>query len=251
MLSDGLTDAGLKYSMGITAENVASRYKISREDQDAFALESQRRAAAAKTKGAFAQEIVPVCVPSRKGPVVFDQDEHVRADTTAEGLAKLKPAFKPDGGTVTAGNSSGINDAAAMVAVTTEEYAKEHGLPILVKILGYSAVALEPEIMGMGPACAVPVALARAGLKLSDIDLFELNEAFAAQALAVLRDLGVDPAKANVNGGAIALGHPIGASGTRGLVTLIHELRKQGKTYGVVSLCIGGGMGIAMVVEAV
>lgn len=249
MLSDGLTDAGLKYSMGITAENVASKYKISREDQDAYALESQRRATAGKANGAFADEIVPVNVPSRKGPVVFDQDEHVRADTTAEGLGKLKPAFKPDGGTVTAGNSSGINDAAAMVAVTTEEYAKEHGLPILAKILGYSTVALEPEIMGMGPACAVPVALARAGLKLADIDLFELNEAFAAQALAVLRDLGVDPAKANVNGGAIALGHPIGASGTRGLVTLIHALRKQGKTHGVASLCIGGGMGIAMVVE--
>ena len=249
MLSDGLTDAGLKYSMGITAENVANKYKISREDQDAYAAESQRRAVAAKANGAFADEIVPVNVPSRKGPVVFDQDEHVRADTTAEGLAKLKPAFKPDGGTVTAGNSSGINDAAAMVAVTTEEYAKEHGLPILAKVLGYSTVALEPEIMGMGPACAVPVALARAGLKLSDIDLFELNEAFAAQALAVLRDLGVDPAKANVNGGAIALGHPIGASGTRGLVTLIHALRKQGKTHGVASLCIGGGMGIAMVVE--
>jgi acetyl-CoA C-acetyltransferase len=251
MLSDGLTDAALKYSMGITAENVASKYKISREDQDAYALESQRRAAAAKTGGGFADEIVPVNVPSRKGPVVFDQDEHVRADTTAEGLAKLKPAFKPDGGTVTAGNSSGINDAAAMVTVATEEYAKEHGLPILARILGYSTVALEPEIMGMGPACAVPVALSRAGLKLSDVDLFELNEAFAAQALAVIRDLGVDPAKANPSGGAVALGHPIGASGTRVLVTLIHALRKQRKNLGVASLCIGGGMGIAMVVEAV
>ena len=250
ILSEGLTDAMLKYSMGITAENVAAKYKISREDQDAFALESQRRAGAAKTSGAFAEEIVPVNVPARKGTVVFDQDEHGRADTTLEGLAKLRPAFKPDGGTVTAGNSSGINDGAAMVAVTTEDYAKEHGLPILARILSYATVGVEPDVMGMGPACAVPIALSRAGLTIADMEIFELSEAFAAQAVAVIRALGADPAKVNVNGGAIALGHPIGASGTRLLISLIHALRSQKKELGIASLCIGGGMGIAAVVAA-
>ena len=250
MLNDGLSDAKLKYSMGITAENVASRWKILREDQDAFALESQRRASSAQSSGAFAEEIVPVNVPARKGTVVFDKDEHVRADTTAEGLAKLRPAFKPDGGTVTAGNSSGINDGAAMLAVTKESYARDHGLPVLAKILGYATVGLEPEVMGMGPACAVPIALSRAGLTMADMDLFELSEAFAAQAVAVIRDLGADPERVNVFGGAIALGHPIGASGARVLISLIHALRSRGKEHGVASLCIGGGMGIAMVVSA-
>ena len=250
ILCDGLTDAQLNYAMGITAENVAERWKITREDQDAFALESQRRAAAAQATGAFREEIVPVNVPGRKGVVVFAEDEHVRPDTTAEALAKLKPAFKPEGGTVTAGNSSGLNDGAALLAVTTEDYAKEHGLPVLARILSYATVGVEPAVMGMGPAAAVPAALIRAGMSLSDIDLFELNEAFAAQSLAVIRALELDQAKVNITGGGVALGHPIGASGARILVTLIHALRRSGKQHGVASLCIGGGMGIAMVISA-
>ena len=250
ILCDGLTDAQLNYAMGITAENVAERWKITREDQDAFALESQRRAAAAQATGAFREEIVPVNVPGRKGVVVFAEDEHVRPDTTAEALAKLKPAFKPEGGTVTAGNSSGLNDGAALLAVTTEDYAKEHGLPVLARILSYATVGVEPAVMGMGPAAAVPAALIRAGMSLSDIDLFELNEAFAAQSLAVIRTLALDQAKVNITGGGVALGHPIGASGARILVTLIHALRRSGKQHGVASLCIGGGMGIAMVISA-
>ena len=250
ILCDGLTDAQLNYAMGITAENVAERWKITREDQDAFALESQRRAAAAQATGAFREEIVPVNVPGRKGVVVFAEDEHVRPDTTAEALAKLKPAFKPEGGTVTAGNSSGLNDGAALLAVTTEDYANVHGLPVLARILSYATVGVEPAVMGMGPAAAVPAALIRAGMSLSDIDLFELNEAFAAQSLAVIRTLALDQAKVNITGGAVALGHPIGASGGRILVTLIHALRRSGKQHGVASLCIGGGMGIAMVISA-
>ena len=249
ILSDGLTDAQLNYAMGITAENVAERWQISRADQDAFALESQRRATAAKASGAFAEEIVPVNVPSRKGVVVFAEDEHVRPDTTAEALAKLRPAFKPQGGTVTAGNSSGLNDGAAFVTVASGQYAKDHGLPVLARILGYATVGVEPEVMGIGPAAAVPAAVQRAGLTLADIDLFELNEAFAAQAVAVVRSLNVDAEKVNIGGGAVALGHPIGASGTRVLVTLIHGLRRTGKHLGVASLCIGGGMGIALVVS--
>jgi len=249
ILCDGLTDAQLNYAMGITAENVAERWNITREDQDAFALESQRRAAAAKAAGAFREEIVPVNVPGRKGVVVFAEDEHARPDTTAEALAKLKPAFRHEGGTVTAGNSSGLNDGAALLAVATEDYAKEHGLPVLARILSYATVGVEPAVMGIGPAAAVPAALSRAGLSLSDIDLFELNEAFAAQSLAVIRSLKLDQAKVNITGGAVALGHPIGASGARILVTLIHALRRSGKQHGVASLCIGGGMGIAMVIS--
>jgi acetyl-CoA C-acetyltransferase len=250
ILSEGLTDPQLIYAMGITAENVAARWNVTREQQDCFSFESQRRAAAAKTEGAFAEELIPVNVPGRKGVTVFLQDEHARADTTLEGLAKLRPAFKPDGGTVTAGNSSGLNDGAAMLAVTTEDYAREHGLPILAEILSYATVGVEPELMGIGPASAVPAALSRAGLSLSDIDLFELNEAFAAQSIAVIRELQLDASKVNVTGGAIALGHPIGASGARVLVTLIHALRRKRKALGVASLCIGGGMGIAMVLSA-
>ena len=249
ILCDGLTDAQLNYAMGITAENVAERWNITREDQDAFALESQRRAAAAKAAGAFREEIVPVNVPGRKGVVVFDEDEHARPDTTAEALAKLKPAFRPEAGTVTAGNSSGLNDGAALLAVATEDYAKKHGLPVLARILSYATVGVEPAVMGIGPAAAVPAALSRAGLSLSDIDLFELNEAFAAQSLAVIRSLKLDQAKVNITGGAVALGHPIGASGARILMTLIHALRRSGKQHGVASLCIGGGMGIAMVIS--
>jgi acetyl-CoA C-acetyltransferase len=250
ILSEGLTDPQLNYSMGITAENVAARWNITREEQDAYSFESQRRAVAAKADGAFAEELIPVNVPGRKGVTSFSLDEHVRADTTLEGLAKLRPAFKPNGGTVTAGNSSGLNDGAAMLTVTTEDYAREHGLPILATILSYAAVGVEPELMGIGPASAVPVALSRAGLSLSEIDLFELNEAFSAQSIAVMRELDLDASKVNVTGGAIALGHPIGASGARVLVTLIHALRRSGKQYGVASLCIGGGMGIAMALSA-
>ncbi|WP_339096538.1 acetyl-CoA C-acetyltransferase [Deinococcus sp. VB343] len=254
ILADGLTDVFNQYHMGMTAENLAEKYSISREEQDAFALESQNRAAAALEGGFFADEVVAVEVPSRKGPVTFAHDEYPRA-TTAEALAKLKPAFKRDGGTVTAGNASGINDGAAMLLVATESYAGERGLPILAEIKGYANVGVDPEIMGIGPAYAVPLALKKAGLSVSDVDLFELNEAFAAQSIAVLRDLGtqgseVDPAKVNITGGAIALGHPIGASGARVLTTLVHGLRRTGKETGVASLCIGGGMGIALVLQA-
>jgi acetyl-CoA C-acetyltransferase len=189
-------------------------------------------------------------VPARKGTVTFLQDEHVRPDTTLEGLQKLRPAFKPESGTVTAGNASGINDGAAMVAVATEEYAMAHGLPILAEILGHSVVGLEPDVMGFGPATAVPAALDKAGLKLADVDIFELNEAFAATSVAVMRELKLDPERVNPTGGAIALGHPVGASGTRILVTLIHALRRTQKELGVASLCAGGGMGIALVVRA-
>ncbi|TDE85096.1 acetyl-CoA C-acetyltransferase [Deinococcus sp. S9] len=249
ILSDGLTDVFHNYHMGITAENIAEQWNISREEQDAFAVESQRRAAAAIASGAFADEVVPVEVPGKKGSTLFERDEHVRPGTDAEALAKLKPAFKKDG-TVTAGNASGLNDGAAMLVVATEEYAQANGLPVLAEITSYAAIGVDPRIMGIGPAKAVPIALERAGMSVADVDLFELNEAFAAQSLAVVRDLGVDPARVNVTGGAIALGHPIGASGARVLVTLIHALRRAGKETGVASLCIGGGMGIAMVVRA-
>jgi acetyl-CoA C-acetyltransferase len=250
LLSDGLTDVFGNCHMGVTAETVATRWGISRAEQDAFACESQRRAATAIAEGYFRDEIVPVEVPARKGSVTFQQDEHVRPDTTLEGLAKLRPAFMPEGGTVTAGNSSGINDGAAMVALADEEYAKVHGLSILAEVLGYSIAGVEPDVMGAAPAIAVPAALQKSGLALSDIDLFELSEAFASTALAVKRDLALDLEKVNVSGGAIALGHPIGASGTRLLVTLIHALRRTQKELGIASLCIGGGMGIAVVVRA-
>ncbi|MFC4426055.1 acetyl-CoA C-acetyltransferase [Deinococcus navajonensis] len=248
ILSDGLTDVFHDYHMGVTAENIAEAWNLSREEQDAFALESQNRAATALEGGHFADELVSVEVPGRKGPSLFERDEYPRA-STAEALAKLKPAFKKDG-TVTAGNASGLNDGAAMLVVTTEEYAQAHGLPVLAEISSYAAIGVDPKIMGIGPAKAVPVALQRAGMSVSDVDLFELNEAFAAQSLAVVRDLEVDPSRVNITGGAIALGHPIGASGARVLVTLIHQLRRTGKETGVASLCIGGGMGIAMVIRA-
>jgi acetyl-CoA C-acetyltransferase len=249
MISDGLTDAFGNYHMGVTAETVAARWGVSRTDQDAYACESQRRAAAAIAAGHFSEEIVPVEVPSRKGSVTFLNDEHVRADTTMEALAKLRPAFKSDGGTVTAGNASGINDGAAMVAVATEEYAKANGFPVVAEILGYAVSGVDPEVMGIAPVLAIPAALKKAGLTLADIDLIEMSEAFAATAVAVIRELRLDPAKVNASGGAIALGHPIGASGARLLVTLIHGLRRTKKELGVASLCIGGGMGIAAVVR--
>ncbi|RJF72096.1 acetyl-CoA C-acetyltransferase [Deinococcus cavernae] len=248
ILVDGLTDVFGKYHMGITAENIAEQWNLTREMQDAFALESQNRAAAAQEGGHFADELVSVEVPSRKGPVTFDRDEYPRA-TTAEALAKLKPAFKKEG-TVTAGNASGINDGAAMLVIATEEYAQANGLPILAEIVSYANIGVDPSIMGIGPARAVPVALEKAGMTVADVDLFELNEAFSAQSLAVVHDLKADPAKVNITGGAISLGHPIGASGARVLVTLIHQLRRTRQQTGVASLCIGGGMGIGMVIQA-
>ncbi|WP_309572577.1 acetyl-CoA C-acetyltransferase [Deinococcus sp.] len=248
ILSEGLTDVFGDYHMGITAENIAAQWGITRGDQDAFALESQTRAAAALAGGHFADELVSVEAPGRRGPAVFDTDEYPR-DSSMEALGKLKPAFKKDG-TVTAGNASGLNDGAAMLLVATPGYARAHGLPVLAEIASYAAIGVNPAIMGIGPAKAVPIALERAGISVADVDLFELNEAFAAQSLAVVRDLGVDMARVNVTGGAVALGHPIGASGARVLVTLIHALRRTGKETGVASLCIGGGMGVAMVVRA-
>ena len=249
MLLEGLTCAMGGYHMGITAENIASRFNVSREGQDAYAAESQRRAESAIKAGLFKDEIVPVQIPQKKGdPIAFDTDEYPRAGTTAEKLAGLKPAFKKDG-TVTAGNASGINDGAAAVVVATAERAAKLGRKPLARILSFASTGVDPAIMGMGPVPAVKKALDRAKLKASDIDLFELNEAFAVQAVAVLKELGLSCDKVNTRGGAISLGHPIGASGARVLTTLIHALRATGGGKGVASLCIGGGMGIAMVVE--
>jgi acetyl-CoA C-acetyltransferase len=249
MIHDGLTDAMHLCHMGITAEEVASRYKVTRADQDAFSAESQRRAVDAIASGAFADEIVPVLVPQKKGdPQPFATDEYPRAGTTADKLGALRPAFKKDG-SVTAGNASGINDGASAVVVASNEKAASLGTKGLARILSYATTGVEPMVMGIGPVPAVRKALERAGLTTSDIALFELNEAFAAQSIAVVRELDLDPTKVNVNGGAIALGHPIGASGARVLTTLIYALRKRGGGRGVAALCIGGGMGIAMVVE--
>ena len=249
MLAEGLTCAMNACHMGITAEDVAARYNISRADQDAFSAESQRRAAAAIQDGRFAAEIVPVDIPQKKGePVRFQVDEYPRAGTTIDTLAGLKPAFKKDG-SVTAGNASGINDGAAALVVTTAERARKVGTPPLARILAYVSTGVDPKIMGIGPIPAVRKVLERAGLQTSQVDLFELNEAFAAQSLAVVRELGLNPDRVNVNGGAIALGHPIGASGARILTTLVYALRARKLRYGVAALCIGGGMGIAMAVE--
>jgi len=250
MLHEGLTCAIKSCHMGLTAEEIASRYGVSRADQDAFAAESQNRAERAITEARFKDEIVRVPVPQKKGdPVFVDIDEYPRAGTTAEKLAALKPAFKKDG-SVTAGNASGINDGAAAVVVATRTKAQKIGARPLARIRSYASTGVDPMVMGIGPVPAVRKALDRAGLALSDIDLFELNEAFAAQSVAVVRELGVDPARVNVNGGAIALGHPIGASGARVLTTLVYAMRARSLRYGVASLCIGGGMGIAMVVES-
>ncbi len=249
MLGEGLTCAINACHMGITAEEVASRYNVSRADQDAFAAESQRRAIAAIQEGRFSDEIVPVDIPQKKGePVRFAVDEYPRAGTTAEKLGALKPAFKKDG-SVTAGNASGINDGAAARVVASAEKASKVGTPPLARILAYVSTGVDPKVMGIGPIPAVRKVLERAGLEASQIDLFELNEAFAAQSLAVVRELGLDAARVNVNGGAIALGHPIGASGARVLTTLVYALRARKLRYGVAAQCIGGGMGIAMAVE--
>ena len=252
MVNDGLWDAFNNYHMGITAENVAEKYGITREMQDELAARSQQRAVEARDSGRFDDEIVAVTIPQRKGdPIVFNKDEHPRAGTTVETLAKLKPAFKRDGGTVTAGNTSGINDGAAAIVVASGEFVKAHGLKPMAKIVATGSVGVDPALMGTGPIPSVRQALKKAGLETKDIDLFELNEAFAAQAAAVNKELGLTPDNVNVNGGAIALGHPIGASGARILVTLCYELARRGGKYGVASLCIGGGMGEALVVERV
>ncbi|HHE5696496.1 TPA: acetyl-CoA C-acetyltransferase [Citrobacter amalonaticus] len=248
ILRDGLLCATHGYHMGITAENVAREYGISREMQDELALLSQQKAVAAINSGAFQAEIVPVSVTSRKKTIVFDRDEFPKADSTAEGLAALRPAFDK-AGTVTAGNASGINDGAAALVIMEESAALAAGLKPLARIKAYASGGVAPALMGMGPVPATQKALQYSGLQLSDIDLIEANEAFAAQFLAVGKTLGFDPEKVNVNGGAIALGHPIGASGARILVTLLHALAARDKTLGLATLCIGGGQGIAMIVE--
>ncbi|OOF82181.1 acetyl-CoA C-acetyltransferase [Rodentibacter caecimuris] len=248
MVEDGLTCAINHYHMGITAENIAEQYQLSREEQDQFALRSQTLAKQAIESGAFSAEIVPVSVKTRKGETLFSQDEHPTFDTTAETLAKLRPAFIKDG-TVTAGNASGLNDGAAALLLMSESKAKSLGLTPLARIRSYAASGNDPKVMGLGPVPAVKKALKKANLALDQIDLIEANEAFAAQALGVAKELNLDLTKTNLNGGAIALGHPIGASGARILVTLLYGLQARNKTLGLATLCIGGGQGIAMIVE--
>lgn len=248
MIVDGLWDIFNDYHMGITAENIAEQYDISREQQDEFAAQSQNRAEDAINAGKFKAEIVPVDVAKRKETITIDTDEFPRAGVTAEGLAKLRPAFKKDG-TVTAANASGINDGAAAVVLMRESEAKKRGLDVIAKIASWATRGVDPSVMGTGPIPASKAALEKAGWAVGDLDLVESNEAFAAQACAVLKETGFDPAKTNVNGGAIALGHPIGASGTRVLVTLLHEMVRADASKGLATLCIGGGMGIALCVE--
>lgn len=248
MVIDGLTDAFHKYHMGITAENVAEKFGITREMQDAFALRSQQNAEKAQKSGRFKDEIVPVTVKTKKGDVVISEDEFPKHGTTMETLAKLKPAFKKDG-TVTAGNASGINDGAAALVLMSADKAKELGITPIATIKGYASAGVDPSIMGVGPIEASKKALKQAGISVKDLDLIESNEAFAAQSIAVANELGFDMDKVNVNGGAIALGHPIGASGARILVTLLHEMQKRNAKHGLATLCIGGGMGTSLVVE--
>lgn len=249
MITDGLWDAFNDYHMGITAENIVDKYGISRDEQDAFAAASQQKAVAAREAGHFAGQIVPITIPQRKGdPLVVDQDEGPRGGVTGEGLAKLRPAFKKDG-TVTAGNASSLNDGAAAVMVCSAEKAQELGLTPLATIKAHANAGVDPTIMGTGPIPASQRCLKLAGWSVEDLDLIEANEAFAAQAISVNRDLGWDTAKVNVNGGAIALGHPIGASGCRILVTLLHEMVRRDAHKGLATLCIGGGMGVALAVE--
>ena len=248
MIIDGLWDAYNNYHMGTTAENVAAKFGVSRAEQDAFAAASQNKAEAAQKAGRFTAEIVPVEIASKKGTTLFDTDEYPKHGTTVDGLAALKPAFSKDG-TVTAGNASGINDGAAAVVMMSARKARELGLTALARVAAYSSAGVDPKIMGMGPVPATQLCLAKAGWKVADLDLIEVNEAFAAQAIAVNRELGWDTARTNVNGGAIALGHPIGASGCRILVTLLHEMARRNAKRGLASLCIGGGMGVALAVE--
>ncbi len=248
MIKDGLLDAFNGYHMGVTAENVAARWQISREDQDSFALSSQNKAEAAQKAGKFKDEIVPFVVQTRKGDVVVDQDEYIRHGATLEGMQKLKPAFNKEG-TVTAGNASGINDGAAAVVIMTAEEASKRGLTPMARIASWATAGVDPAVMGSGPIPASRKALEKAGWKVKDLDLVEANEAFAAQALAVNKDMGWDPSIVNVNGGAIAIGHPIGASGARVFNTLLFEMQRRGAKKGLATLCIGGGMGVAMCVE--
>nr|WP_087575632.1 acetyl-CoA C-acetyltransferase [Sphingomonas sp. CDS-1] len=248
MTHDGLTDAFNNYHMGVTAENLAEKYQISREAQDQFAVASQNKAEAARASGRFKDEIVPVTIKGRKGDTVVDADEYIRAGATLEAMQGLRPAFKKDG-TVTAGNASGINDGAAALVLMTATDAAQRNAPVLGRIAGFATCGVDPAIMGIGPAPASRNALAKAGWSLTDLDLIEANEAFAAQALAVGQELGWDPEKVNVNGGAIAIGHPIGASGARVLTTLLYEMQKRDAKKGLATLCIGGGMGVAMCIE--
>jgi acetyl-CoA C-acetyltransferase len=248
MLKDGLWDAFHGYHMGITAENVARAYQITRDEQDAFALASQQKASAAQKSGRFRDEIAPVTVKGRKGDTVVSEDEYIRHDASAETMAKLRPAFSKEG-TVTAGNASGINDAAAALVLMSASEAQRRGLTPLARIASFATAGVDPAVMGTGPIPATRKAMQRAGWSFDDLDLMEANEAFAAQAIAVNKDLGWDTSKVNVNGGAIAIGHPIGASGARVLVTLLHEMQKRDAHKGVATLCIGGGMGVAMCVE--
>jgi acetyl-CoA C-acetyltransferase len=248
MISDGLWDVFNNYHMGATAENVAKKYEISRREQDEFAAASQQKAEAAQKAGRFKAEIAPFEIVTRKGTTVFDSDEYIRAGTTAEALGELKPAFSKDG-TVTAGNASGLNDGAAAVMMMSARKAEELGLKPLARVRAYSSAGVDPKIMGMGPVPAAQLCLKKAGWTHQDLDLMEINEAFAAQAIGVNRQMGWDTSKINVNGGAIAIGHPIGASGCRILVTLLHEMIRRDAKKGLASLCIGGGMGVALAIE--
>lgn len=250
MLGATLTDQYTGSGMGLTAEKLSEMYSISREEQDAFALLSHERAAAAREAGKFGEEIVPVVLSTRKGDIVIDKDEHIKEGGTLESLAKLRPAFKKDG-TVTAANASGINDGAASVVIASEAYVNEKGVKPLARIVSWGVMGVDPTIMGIGPVPAIKQALERANLLVEDIDLFEVNEAFAAQYLAVEKELGLDREKTNVNGGAIALGHPVGASGTRIILSAAYELHRGGGRYACASLCIGGGQGIALIIEAI
>ena len=248
MIKDGLTDVFNGYHMGITAENLAEQYQVTRGDQDAFAVRSQNLAEKARAAGRFKDEIAPVTIRGRKGDTIVADDEYIRAGATVDGISGLRPAFKKDG-SVTAANASGLNDGAAALVIMSREEAEKRGAPILARIASWASVGVDPSIMGIGPVPASRKALEKAGWKVEDLDLIEANEAFAAQALAVGKDMGWDPEKVNVNGGAIAIGHPIGASGARVLTTLIYEMQKRDAKKGLATLCIGGGMGIAMCVE--
>lgn len=247
---DSLTNLGVGPGMGITAENVADEYNVTREEMDAYSLRSQQRAVAAIDAGKFKDEIIPVTVPGRKGDMVYDTDEYPKRDASLEKLAKLKPTFK-EGGTVTAGNASGMNDAASGVILMDEDKARELGLPILARIVSVATTGVRPEVMGIGPISSSEKALEKAGLTIEDMDLFEINEAFASQCIACARELKIDEEKLNINGSGISLGHPVGASGCRLVVSLIHELKRRGGKYGLASLCAGGGMGTTVIIEMV
>ncbi|ARK32574.1 acetyl-CoA C-acetyltransferase [Halalkalibacter krulwichiae] len=252
MVHDGLTCGIHDIHMGVTAENIVEKYQLTREQLDSFAVESHQRAGEAQAQGRFQEEIVPVVIPKRKGePLIIAEDEHIRAETTVEGLAKLRPAFKRNDGSVTAGNASGLNDGAAALIVMSEAKAKALGIKAFARIRSNASSGVDPKIMGIGPVPATKRALEKAGISIEELDLIEANEAFAAQALAVQQELGLDKKKLNVNGGAVALGHPIGASGARILVTLLHEMKRRNSQLGLATLCIGGGQGVATIVEKV